>query len=163
MIVVDLGCASYPDYPEEESVNKLIDRFHPSVLLGFDPMAIPSDTMIGTTRTQIKSTVAWTHDGWAGLWRSDESCHRLKTKVSAEYNAELVPCFDLAHFILRLPRSHEIVLKMDVEGGEYTLLPHLIEQGADERLQLALVEFHELRPAETKEILDSLRCPLEKW
>jgi hypothetical protein len=52
-------------------------------------------------------------------------------------------CFDLANFIAELDISaHQIILKMDAEGAEYTLLPHLAERGVDVRLKLAIVEWH---------------------
>lgn len=53
------------------------------------------------------------------------------------------PCVDLAKFLLdRSTESTRIVLKMDVEGAEYELLPHLLASPVMDRLDLVLCEFH---------------------
>ncbi|MDX2274703.1 MAG: FkbM family methyltransferase [Hyphomonadaceae bacterium] len=54
-----------------------------------------------------------------------------------------VPGVDLAQFLLsRSTPQTRIVVKMDVEGAEYELLPHLLESSVMERLDLVLCEFH---------------------
>lgn len=53
------------------------------------------------------------------------------------------PCVDLAKFLLdRSTPDTRIVLKMDVEGAEYDLLPHLLTSPVMQRLDLVLCEFH---------------------
>jgi FkbM family methyltransferase len=54
-----------------------------------------------------------------------------------------VPCVDLAHYLAdRSSPDTRIVLKMDVEGAEYDLLPHLLESPVMERLEIVFCEFH---------------------
>jgi FkbM family methyltransferase len=55
----------------------------------------------------------------------------------------MAPCVDLAAFLLaRSTPQTRIVIKMDVEGSEYDLLPHLLSSAAMQRIDLVLCEFH---------------------
>lgn len=132
MIVIDVGAAKHGG---DESIPYLIEEFKPDVLYGFDPSGIvDGGDLIGETHVILRRAAAWTHEGTVGFVGDG-----LRGHVDAD--GELVPCFDLARFILGLP-DEPIVLKLDAEGAEYDLLPHLIQAGADLRLQLAWVEFH---------------------
>lgn len=53
------------------------------------------------------------------------------------------PAHDLVRYLLeRSAPETRIVIKMDVEGAEYDLLPHLLSSPVRERLDLILCEFH---------------------
>lgn len=55
----------------------------------------------------------------------------------------MAPCVDLAAFLLARSNSQtRIVIKMDVEGSEYDLLPHLLTSPVMDRIDLVLCEFH---------------------
>ena len=54
---------------------------------------------------------------------------------------ERTKAFDLAAWVRTLPEAR-IVLKVDVEGAEYVLLPHLIAHGLMDRFSHVLVEWH---------------------
>ena len=41
-----------------------------------------------------------------------------------------VPAVDLMEFLSTLPSDAYIVMKMDIEGAEHTLLPHMLKSGA---------------------------------
>lgn len=54
-----------------------------------------------------------------------------------------VPAYDLAKFLeARTTGDTAIVIKMDIEGGEYALLPHLLESAIASRIDLVFCEFH---------------------
>ena len=54
-----------------------------------------------------------------------------------------VPALDLGRFLLdRSAPDTKIVVKMDVEGAEYDLLPHLLKHEVMSRIDLILCEFH---------------------
>lgn len=165
-IVIDIGCARYGgDY----SIERLIERFRPDVIYGFDPnpeglfeAAMSADQREGrSVRVCLDNRAAWTFDGEIGF-RADG----LNSWVTSDPGAEKVVCFDLARFIGEL-EGESIVLKLDAEGAEYDLLPHLIATGTDELLSLASVEWH-VRGIEDAEgrrraIEAGIRCPLEEW
>lgn len=162
MIVVDLGCATYPGFPADESTNALIERFKPSVYYGFDPhpSVIERDRWIANTRTIIERKAAWTYDGTIGFVTVPEVLNDLRSHVDPGDPNDPVPCFDLANFLFATERYAQgaLVLKLDVEGAEYTLLRYLVSRGADRLLNCLLVEWH------GPPLLDlPLACPAEPW
>ena len=135
-VVIDIGCAKWGS---DESIPYLIETFKPTALYGFDPALDGSEdvTILDSdpqTWVMLRPWCAWVHDGHVGF-----KVAGLGGKVEAD--APSYPCFDLARFILELDEE-KIVLKMDAEGAEYELLPHLREHDADLRLKLAWVEWH---------------------
>lgn len=60
-----------------------------------------------------------------------------------EAQALEVPTFSLSDLIReRAPRYAVTVLKLDIEGGEYEVLPHLIGENVHRALSAAYIEFH---------------------
>lgn len=158
MIVVDLGCATYHGFPEDESTHVLLERFEPSVYYGFDPhpSVVERDLWVGKTRTIVERKAAWVYDGTVGFVTVPDVLNELRSHVDAGEAVETVPCFELADFLTGLPAG-DVVLKLDVEGAEYTLLPYLREKRADELLTLIIVEWHG-PPAAL-----AFACPVEEW
>lgn len=136
MNVVDLGCCDWG----ESSVQKLIDRFHPETLYGYDPYPEVNDgiQMIRGTRVVIRNRAAWTHDGPLTFEPNASGTHVVGLGTKDAFVAD---GFDLAEWLLQ-NFDEQIVLKMDVEGSEHILIPHLVQAGAFERVSLLLVEFH---------------------
>lgn len=134
MIVIDVGCQTYGG---DESVNYLLRTYNPSELFGFDPaLDEDSDTVACRgCRVLLRKAAAWTYDGTIGF-----SVAGLGGAVNNAEPATTV-AVDLARFIRGLTYD-KVILKMDAEGAEYHVLPHLIEQDADLRLELALIEWH---------------------
>lgn len=77
-----------------------------------------------------------------------------------------VPCFDFAEFVKQNHGDYTIV-KMDAEGAEFPILDHLIEQGADEFIDILLIEWHDTKLPRRKsnkgEILSKLSCEVYQW
>jgi FkbM family methyltransferase len=146
MNVVDLGCMTYDAHREDESTMTLIDRFRPDVYWGFDPHPAQQeyDGYAGSrspqARTIVRRAAAWTHEGTIGLTVPPAVLNPLRTSTVLDSPTELVRCFDLAAFLDEMPEP--VILKMDVEGAEHTLLRHLVATGAIEKVRLLLVEFH---------------------
>ena len=160
MIVVDLGCAPHGGV---DSTAILIKRFKPDRLYGFDPLAESGSGRDGDTTVLIFAGAAWTHDG-AVLFQDDTVASCIVTDEPEPVlheamrldpkPARLVSCFDLASWLLRV--RERVILKMDIEGAEYTLLPRLIETGAIALIDLLLIEWH-------WEPIEGLPCPVENW
>ena len=147
MIAIDLGCA---EHGAADSIGYLVERFHPVLLFGFDPLLDQDEVrLVGPTRCVISRKAAWTYDGTLQLHR-DGTASRVWEAPNGD-----TPCFDLATFIHDLPPD-DLVLKLDVEHAEYPLLRHLRKKEMDDRLSLVLVEWHS--PERVK-----LRCPMEEW
>lgn len=149
MIVVDLGCHTHRD---QDSITPLIARYNPLVLYGFDPHPDTRDTItrINKTTVIVARKAAWTVDGNHHL-----AVDGTATKLDGQGDV-LTQTFDLAAWLFVLPRLPTI-LKLDVEGAEYDLLPHLRHRQADELLDGILIEWH------GEPLSIDLACPVEDW
>lgn len=173
MIVIDVGCATHGS---ADSIAALIEEFHPRLLYGFDP-AVGGDWADERDDTLIIliPTVAWTYNGTVGF----DSKAQLGTVSDTGVQT---PCLDLTEFVLAQPEEPTVV-KIDAEGSEYALLPHLRATDADLRIERMLVEWHcevcgiggngrhregcladkdawQERRERTERLV---RCPIEEW
>jgi hypothetical protein len=121
-------------------------EFEPGAFWGFDPNAAETAAEFDWEYwavergcdVHIDSRAAWVHDGTI-RWFSDG----LNSKVGDHPHWKKVGCFDLAKFVKNLADTPTgIILKIDAEGSEYTLLEHLIQKGADKLIDMAWVEWH---------------------
>jgi hypothetical protein len=163
-IVVDLGCCSYERNGRlEDSIHTLIKRFKPAVLFGFDPHPGLPDAVgqvYGTTVITSRRA-AWTDDEDVGLCLQGNCTH------VDSHEEQRAKAFDIAAWVRTLPEAR-IVLKVDIEGAEYVLLPHLIRHGLMDRFSHVLVEWHTGEFAngyesERASILAGIQCPVEEW
>lgn len=156
VVCVDVGCAIHPG---EDSIARLIERFQPERLYGFDPLTDGQPARIGMTKITLMPVAAWTSTGTIGFRRDGSRSH-----IGTD-SGDHVACVDLAAFIRGLEAA-EIILKLDAEGAEYTLLPHLHDQGVDRLLRLVWVEWHPQRDPDgtiEQRIRAELACPIEDW
>lgn len=163
MIVVDIGCSNREG---EESVRPLIERFKPDLFFGFDPDPNGQEwTVFSESGCKIvfSRKAAWVRDGEIGFRESGAG--GIRSFVGEGSGMKTVPCFDLAAFVAEQPEP--VVLKLDCEGAEYALIPHLIETGSISNVRLLLVEFHDRnRGGNLGSIPDSMPAipvPWEVW
>ena len=105
-----------------------------------------------------------TFDGVIDFW-SDNNTGDFEWGASTVYahrhaSAQSVKSVDIARFLLTeiLPFAHVIVCKMDIEGAEFTVIPHLIATGVMCQFDRFLVEWHEsILPTAQQAELRSLR------
>ena len=116
-------------------------------------------------RTYIfTETAVSTFDGVIDFW-SDNNTGDFEWGASTVYahrhaSAQSVKSVDIARFLLTeiLPFAHVIVCKMDIEGAEFTVIPHLIATGVMCQFDRFLVEWHEsILPTAQQAELRSLR------
>lgn len=153
MIVIDVGCA----VRGANSIEPLIEEFHPSILYGFDPAVTRSSEILEGCRIVLSDQAAWVFDGEVGFVPDGSGSHVAVGEGSP------VGCFDLARFVSELAiEGEKIVLKIDAEGAEYDLLDHLIGTGADRLLGLAWVEWH-LPDRGRRRIEEQISCVVIGW
>lgn len=185
MIVVDLGC--YP-HGHEVSIERLIDRYAPDVLYGFDPYPelVEGETFrslerVGArtphgVRILLERKAAWTFDGEVEMtlvpgeraWDSTLMRDKNSRREWQQGALVSVPCFDIARFLREVePVGEGLILKMDIEGAEFPLCEHLIGTHTDALVGRLLVEWHDQKmgyPPERRSALEErLRCPVEEW
>lgn len=170
MIVVDLGCETHGN---EESIRRLVERFHPELLLGFDPLSEPAVLRVDGSIVVKVCAAAGVEDGVTHVGIGDGG--GMNTTVmrdkygSGEWNVTMIArCFDFARFLATVPEP--IIVKMDIEGAEYAILEKIVADGTDDRMSLLLVEWHDHMmedPAAYEQrrlaLYEDLRCPVEGW
>lgn len=161
-VVVDVGCGKYDG--KYDSMERLIVMHSPQAIYGLDPnpdgareaafwmpKRAPDDplavTYVGDRRgihLTIVNAAAWTHDGQIGF-RADG----LSGWSAASSRLPQVPCVDLAAYCFALLDRHEIdgerpqlIVKLDCEGAEYDLIPHLRQNDLDPLIDTLMVEWH---------------------
>ena len=173
MIVVDLGCFPHRD---EISIERLVERYRPDVLYGFDPWPalVESETVFEGTRVVLQRKAAWIEDGEVefarvrGLRGWDSTVMRAKN-AKGEWTGSgeviRVPCFDFSSWLRGLPEPP--IVKLDVEGAEFPILEKLVEDGSDGLVAELLVEWHDDKMPDHAErkatLLERLRCPVTPW
>jgi hypothetical protein len=97
----------------------------------------------------FKETAASTHNGLVDFWiggnqLDNGASQYLKPADRKTKNTITAHALDLVEFILReiVPIASVIVMKMDIEGSEFELLPQLVMKGAICRLDMIFVETH---------------------
>lgn len=136
-IAIDIGCAHWGD--DEPSVARLLEQYEPDFLFGFDPQvgeyySTPDDPCPRIFST----TAAWTYEGFMTFGGEGPTAG---VRPDGCPRAESARCFDFAAFLTALPATAEVIVKMDIEGGEYRLLEHLHDRGVLLRAKY-LVEWH---------------------
>ena len=146
-----------------DSIHTLIKRFRPLVLFGFDPHPALPDTVGQVYGTTVFTSrrAAWTNDEEVGLALQGNCTHVDLNEVGR------TKAFDLAAWVRTLPEAR-IVLKVDVEGAEYVLLPHLIAHGLMDRFSHVLVEWHPEQTAngfsaDREALVAGIPCSTEEW
>lgn len=158
-VVVDVGCATYPAYPEDESVRRLIARFDPSILFGYDPAPElqPMRGLVDGHQVVLERKAVWTRTGFVGFERDWNPL----AAVAGDHVAPLAPaveCVDLVRVVQDVRAlGQPVILKLDCEGGEFVLVPYLHAAGVDALVDLLLVEWHGPPPNLP------LRCQQEAW
>ena len=172
-IVVDLGCFPHRD---EISIERLIERYHPDVLYGFDPWPalVEGETYVGGTRVVLERRAAWIEDGEIefarvrGLRGWDSTVMRAKNsrrEWTGRSEVVRVPCFDFSSWLRGL--AEPPVVKVDVEGAEFPILERMHDDGTDALVAELLVEWHDEKMVDFAErkaaLLSTLRCPVAEW
>lgn len=135
LTVIDIGAA---DHGGDQSVRPLIEEFQPDRLIGYDPLleASYTATWSGCQITMVKRA-AWIHDGTIEFVKAGLGSH-----VEAG-SKHWFRCDDIVRVVReQLDAGGDVIVKMDAEFGEYTMLPALIEADLDLRIKVLLVEFH---------------------
>lgn len=169
MIVVDIGSA---EQGPEESVRKLIERFRPDALFGFDPQnGTRGNGSYLRTPIFLSSMAAWIYDGTVGFELSGITSGIPGDGPRTNEPLLATPCFDLANFLKVLLSMGPVTLKLDCEGAEYPLLRHLRREDVDSRLDRVLVEWHTGTEVHGDFYAHGwdvdgrvlIRCPVEEW
>ncbi len=79
-----------------------------------------------------------------------------------------VQAIDFSKWVLdNFSKDDYIILKMDIEGSEYEVLPRMISDGSLEYVDLLLMEFHWEKTGTDKrhhdELVNKINIPMYEW
>jgi hypothetical protein len=168
--VVDVGCATHG---ADRSIEPLVERFHPELLLGYDPQVYPAEFDVDGTKVKLHDTAVSDSNG-----RLRFDGNGLGARF-VDRGGRYVRTVDAFELVRALPAG--TVFKLDAEGAEFRILERLISTRADAALGLVLVEWHcpycghgvwshaascdQMDEAEqlAVSIEERLACPVERW
>jgi len=121
--------------------------------------ALESAVAAAPDRVSLIKKAASTRDGVVQFFGLEHDPTSQGGSMLADHNSKYyeanagraldVPCFSLAAFIdAQTSKYGATVLKLDIEGGEYEVLPDLFEHGSHKHLDAAYIEFHSQYMAE---------------
>lgn len=128
---------------------------------------IPNHTLI--------NKAVWIEDGKKELYRSKEFLRAGSTLIKKKKSGNLdrqnpiiVDTIDFSKWILKnFLKDDFIILKLDVEGAEYQVLPKMIEDGSFDYINKLWIEWHwpKIRYPEAKhnELIKQIKIPMKKW
>ena len=147
-----MGCFSHRrlkalERQGEDLTNWTVHGFEPDNRWVLDPRMEHILSWQGPT-INIHSAAVWTEDGRMRFYpcksRSSSylqgAVHKyLESGRNTSYEVDTV---DLDRFIKELPDRERVILKMDIEGGEFYVLPHIQANGSALLLEEVRIEYH---------------------
>ena len=163
LFYVDLGAEHYPSsvgawfrtrYPNHERFKVIAfeaDPFKNGVRGGATWRQRRDVEMLPFGVWTKNSTIEFLSEGFGAHLTGDQNLSALGSKFNLKQfgnpkqrkHVVQVPTIDISEFLLRRVREDDyVVLKMDVEGAEFQLIPHLISTGATSLIDEIYVEVH---------------------
>ena len=104
------------------------------------------DKYQNTNNITFHHKVVWVEDGdvdfYLGKYDGSSVCKHKKTGNLSKTPIKL-PSIDLNNFIkTNFSINDYIILKIDIEGGEYDLIPHLLDNNTFKYINELYIEFH---------------------
>lgn len=146
------------------------ESLHP----GYEIISFEADPELCESRPELINKAVSTENGVATFYKFgtigassllEVRSDLLKKNKPKYYPPQIieVETIDLNEFILNNFNSSDyLVLKLDVEGAEYNILPHLVAGGAIQLIKEFYVEWHDVRvgisPTKSKELTDTLKA-----
>lgn len=142
---------------------------------GYVAHSFEPNTTFNRYCNKLINKAVWIYDGnidfyqFDGLQAAGSSVSLEKAKFTGKYfkyTNVSVECIDLAKYILSL-ESNDVILKMDIEGAEYTVLPHLIDTGALNKVSSLYIEWHHTRcgisQSQHDNLISQIQIPIYEW
>jgi len=136
-VVIDIGAHT------GEFSQRMVEKFHCKAI-AIEPTGFITDEVMANKSIEVIPQAASDYDGlqsFGGL--------SLYTSIY-EPSAHRYPCFDICTLLEKYPDIG--LVKINIEGGEYRLLKHVLQSGLHTRIRNLQVQFHQLEDQ-----------PYERW
>lgn len=101
-------------------------------------------------------------DGGSSLEKARADIMKVRKPNYYPLDVIQVPTFDLNEYILtNFTINDYIVLKLDIEGAEYSVIPHLIDGGSIDLIKELYLEWHDFRVGVDPKINSLLTAELQ--
>lgn len=164
-VYIDLGCSD--GHSVQEFLNWKALGFPPEIsweIHAFDPQEHKQWT---TIPARFYRKAAWIEDGQKEFSLLGDSSTLMEEKLGYPDGKKVtVETFDFSKWLTQFEDCY-VILKMDIEGAELPVLTKMIEDGTDEIVNLALIEWHDGKmpayPSNKHWIWENLKCEWADW
>lgn len=149
--VIDVGAY------QGEFAARIFRKFNCNVL-AFEPTDAIDKLINLTTKVQTRKQAAWIHEARMTMGGSQFWVSMYDSDRERDY-----PCIDLAEVLKRLLDQTGLnisLLKMNIEGGEYTLLQHLLNHRLQFKITHFQVQFHLVEGENSEEKYEEIAAQL---
>ena len=129
------------------------------IYYGFDPMMNLEKSRAKFSTVNLDNKALWTNDGEITFYVS----RRHSGKANSVYHnkragkgeqTRSVPCIDFSKWLSNnFNEDDYIILKMDIEGAEYEVIPKLLKDGTINLIDVIYLEWHSCRVDDNKWIV----------
>jgi FkbM family methyltransferase len=153
----------------------LYDRKQKYKIYSFEPEPDFAKYFQNIPKHTFINKAVWIEDGVIDYYRSREQLRAggtiFKQKKSGnldKVNPIKIETIDFSKWILEnLNKDDHIILKMDIEGAEYKVLPKMIEDGTINYINKLWIEWHwpkiKYPQEEHDKLIKKISIPTEKW
>lgn len=90
----------------------------------------------------------WTHDGPVQFFaaRTSDGSTMMQNKITGGVNYDVplvVEAYDAKHLFRNVTEDDFVIMKMNIEGGEYEILPYMIENKLEKLVDVLLIQWHD--------------------
>ena len=124
------------------------------IIYSFEPNILFNEycsDLINSAAWIYDGEITWFQFGYSGgstLDTQKASILRNRKPFKQEVKDEQVNsviCFDIDKYIKQFKKNDYIILKLDIEGAEYKVLKHMIENGSIDFIDELFIEWHDWR------------------
>lgn len=154
---------------------KLYDKKQKYKIYSFEPEPQFAKFFIDTPKHTFINKAVWISDGFLDYYRSNEKLRVGSTLIKEKKSGKIdkqhpikVETIDFSKWILEnLNEDDYIILKMDIEGAEYKVLPKMFEDGSFAYINELWIEWHyrkiRLDENQHNKVFNQIHIPITKW
>lgn len=146
---VFLDCGGWNGY-SVRVFRQLYDPHSEYFIFSFEANPIHHKHFLGIDKHVFYGDAVWIEDVEKEFFidrtKKKASSSLIKEKITGNLDKEnpiIVRCVDIDRWIKEhIVKQDEVVLKLDIEGAEYSVLPHMIKNGSIDYIDRLFIEWH---------------------
>ena len=102
----------------------------------YDKNVIFSDKLVGINNNKTKLFLSGGNNDGSSIY-SDKKTNKIDKNVHI-----ICETIDIVEFINQLPSHNKLWIKMDIEGSEYNIIPHMYKNNCLKKINKLFIEWH---------------------